>query len=281
MQGFDECGKIDAIRFFMVTALLSSLASAICLLAAFAPFLKPTDAMRRKAVIGGVSLASVVLLWSFLGACIAGSVNMEDGYSLSGAGFVFLVLQIFIVILAILLVVWELRWKSASSNTVGTSCQEKKIAQPQDARDSAPTLLAIGGKPQDKDLKKDDAAKNVDAADVLPKVKVAERTAEVEVVPEAPENNSSDEGLQHCLEGSANMQPAIASADGQKLPQEESEKTPREESGKPTLHPLFGGVAALETAHVEVREASVEPPMLQTPRPDQRKQRYVCACPGM
>merc|ERR1712216_359593 len=98
MQGFDDCGKIGAVRFFVVTGLLLSLASAVCFLAVFFLFLKSSTVMRRKVTIAGISLASVVLLGSFLGACIAGSVNMQESYSLNGAGFVFLVLQKFFVL---------------------------------------------------------------------------------------------------------------------------------------------------------------------------------------
>merc|ERR1719271_1737695 len=103
MQGFDECGKIGAVRFFVITALLSSFASAITLIVGFLPFLKPTAAqaaLRRKLSIAGVSLAACVLLCDFLSVCITISVKMQDSYSLSGAGFVFLVMAPFFVILA-------------------------------------------------------------------------------------------------------------------------------------------------------------------------------------
>merc|ERR1711959_689730 len=114
-----------------ITALLFSLASAVCFLVVFLPFLrvKCTDAMRGTVTIVGIILASVVLLCSFLGTCIAGSVSMQEGYSLNGAGFVFLVLQMFFVISAIAPVVWELRQKSksasAAENHVGTKQQSQ------------------------------------------------------------------------------------------------------------------------------------------------------------
>jgi hypothetical protein len=187
MKGFDECGKIDAIRFFVITALLLSLASAVCFLLVFLPFLrvKCTDAMREKLTVVGTSLASVVLLWSFLGACIAGSVNMQqgqslnsEGYSLNGAGFVFLVLQMFFVISAIAPVVWELRQKSksasAAENHVGTK-QQSQFAPPTAQNAPPKTLMSNGRKADDKDLEKGDAAKNVDAAAVV--VGAAEKTS--------------------------------------------------------------------------------------------------------
>jgi len=144
MQGFDECGKIDAIRFFVITALLLSLASAVCLLAVFLPPLSfcLSDATREKVTIAGISLASVVLLWSFLGTCIAASVKMHGlngaAFVLNGAGFVFLVLQMFFVIFAIAPALWELRQKSTSSS----AAEEGKKQQSQAAKDTPPNLLS-------------------------------------------------------------------------------------------------------------------------------------------
>merc|ERR1712130_190475 len=113
--------------------------------------------------MGGISLASVVLLWSFLGTCIAGSVKMQDGYSLNGAGFVFLVLQMFFVISAIAPVVWELRQKSTSAsaaeNHIGTK-QQSQFAPPTAQNAPPKTLMSNGRKADDKDLEKGDAAKN-------------------------------------------------------------------------------------------------------------------------
>jgi len=198
MQGFDDCGKIDAIRFFVITALLSSLASAVCLMAVFLPFLKPTDAMRRKATIAGISLAAVVLLLSFLSACVASSVNIQDGYNLNGPGFAFLVLQIFFAISAIALAVWELKQKSTSSRAAEGNCQEDKKEQSQVAQDVPPTLLSVGGKPQDRDLKTDDVAKNVDAAKVggLAAIVAAVVGVESAVAPEAAEAATNEATIQ-------------------------------------------------------------------------------------
>merc|ERR1711881_359680 len=63
MPDFDDCGKIDAVRFFVITALLLSLASALTLMFGFSP--KPAAALRRKMSIAGVSLAAVALVWNF------------------------------------------------------------------------------------------------------------------------------------------------------------------------------------------------------------------------
>merc|ERR1712183_49239 len=105
MQGFDECGKIDAVLFFVITAMLLSLASALALIGAFFPYSATRADLRRKLLMCGANLAVVLLLWNFIGVCIAGSVNMGEGYNLNGAGFVFLVLEMFTVILARVLAV--------------------------------------------------------------------------------------------------------------------------------------------------------------------------------
>mmetsp|Transcript_22719 Transcript_22719/g.41414 ORF Transcript_22719/g.41414 Transcript_22719/m.41414 type:complete len:292 (+) Transcript_22719:81-956(+) len=101
MQSFDDCGKIHALRFFTITALFLSLASASMLLTAFLPCLKDKALLREKIRLVGASLAPVVLLWDFLSMCIAAGVDMGEGYSLSGAGFVFIILELLFVILAV------------------------------------------------------------------------------------------------------------------------------------------------------------------------------------
>merc|ERR1712139_581739 len=110
----------------------------------------------------GVSLASVVLLWSLIGTCVAVSVNMQEGYSLNGEGFVFLALQMFFVISAVALF-FGLRRKSTSSSAA-EEVHKGTEQQSQATKDAPPTLLSNARKTEDKDLEKCDAAKNVDAA---------------------------------------------------------------------------------------------------------------------
>lgn len=176
MQGFDECGKIHAIRFFVITALLLSLASANCFLGLSLPYLraKCTAATLEKMTIAGKGLASVVLLWSFLGTCIAASVNMQvphvdfslnalfgprtitivlAGSSLSGAGFLSLFLQIFDCAFVL-----GLSRKATSSGAT----EEVHIGTTQAAKDAPPTLLSSGRRTEHKDLEKGDAWINVD-----------------------------------------------------------------------------------------------------------------------
>merc|ERR1719353_664282 len=177
MQGFDECGKIHAIRFFVITAVLLSLASANCFLGLSLPYLraKCTAATLEKMTIAGKGLASVVLLWSFLGTCIAASVNMQwdcsfvllglgvdrlrgvvliiSGSSLSGAGFLSLFLQIFDCAFVL-----GLSRKATSSGAT----EEVHIGTTQAAKDAPPTLLSSGRRTEHKDLEKGDAWINVD-----------------------------------------------------------------------------------------------------------------------
>jgi len=260
MQGFDDCGKIDAIRFFVITALLLSLASAVCLIAVFLR-LKPT-AIQRKVTLAGITLAAVVFLLSFLSVCVASSVNMQEGYSLNGAGFAFLVLQMFFVASANALAVWELRYKSKSSRAAEANCQEDKKEQSQVTQDVPPTLLSMVGKPQDRDLKKDDAAKNVEAAAIAEnKRRMLEATAKNVGL---TEKTSSEDKV---------PQPAISKMHEQQPTEEPHKNSPRERQSP--LPSMFERAAAPETAPAETYEATIQ---LQSPRPEQR---YVCACPGM
>merc|ERR1719443_210629 len=151
----DECGKIHAVRFFVITALLLSLASANCFLGLSLPYLraKCTAATLEKMTIAGKGLASVVLLWSLLGTCIAASVNMQAGSSLSGAGFLSLFLQILCCAFVL-----GLRRKATSSGAT----EEVHIGTTQAAKDAPPTLLSSGRRTEHKDLEKGDAWINVD-----------------------------------------------------------------------------------------------------------------------
>jgi len=146
MADFDDCGKIDAVRFFVITALLLSLASALTLLFGFSP--KPTAALRRKMSTAGVSLAAVVLVWNFLGICIAASINVADNYKLNGAGFVFLVLELFFVTLALVLAVCTMtRWSATPQPATEGHTEEavKPQAPAPTASSPTPTLLTVVG----------------------------------------------------------------------------------------------------------------------------------------
>jgi len=147
MQAFDDCGKIDAVRFFLITALLLSLASACCFAIAFSPKLKPTVTFRRKMTITGASLAAVTLVWDFLSVCLAASVDMTENYTLNGVGFVFLVLELFLVTLAVVLAVCTVTRWSASAQPVTETRTEKEVkAQPPSAAQATtPTLLTAAG----------------------------------------------------------------------------------------------------------------------------------------
>merc|ERR1711959_647080 len=123
------------------------------------PFLKPTAALRRKLSIAGVSLAAFVLLGHFLSVCIAISVKMQDSYSLNGAGFVFLVMAPFFVILAHQLVICTLTlWSAFTTSAETGSVEAQKPQSP-----ALPTL--VGQRQSVVAWEKDAPAKKVDAAD--------------------------------------------------------------------------------------------------------------------
>merc|ERR1712139_24165 len=111
----------------------------------FFPCLKPTAALRRKLSIVGVSLATLALLLVFLSVCIAISIKMQDSYSLNGAGFVFLVMELFFVILAHQLVICTLTLWSAPTAATETVIVGAQKAQSQAAQDGAHTLPTLVG----------------------------------------------------------------------------------------------------------------------------------------
>jgi len=140
MSGFDECGKIHAVRFFTIMALLLSLASGAILAVGFSPALKPSAALRRKMSLVGASFCSATLLCDFLGMCIAASVTVQGESSLNGAGFVFLILELLFVGAATALVACTLtRWSTKVVTMNAAPVVE--IGQSQ-AGDKSPTLLS-------------------------------------------------------------------------------------------------------------------------------------------
>jgi len=149
MPDFDDCGKIHAVRFFVITALLLSLSSALFLMTSFSPKLKPTatrPTRRRKFSIAGVSLAAVALVWDFLGVMLASTIDMTSGYSLNGAGFVFLVLEIFFITLAIVLAVRATKAQSAQPQAAKqTEEVMRELSTAPKAGSPTPTLLAAVG----------------------------------------------------------------------------------------------------------------------------------------
>jgi len=95
--------------------------------------------------IAGVSLGAVALVWDFLSVCLAASVDMTDGYNLNGAGFVFLVLELFLVTLAIVLAVCAMtRWSATTQLGAESTHVGAVTAQPPTSASSTqPTLLTV------------------------------------------------------------------------------------------------------------------------------------------
>jgi hypothetical protein len=145
MNGFDECGKIHAVRFFAITALLFSLASGMTLVVGFLPALKPSADLRRTMLLVGLSFSSAVLLCDFLGMCIAASVSMTGESKLNGAGFVFLILKLPFVGVATALVACTLtRWstKNVTMAAGAVDTQVAKVGKSPSEADGPPTLLS-------------------------------------------------------------------------------------------------------------------------------------------
>merc|ERR1719498_2285690 len=123
-----------------------------------------TTALQRKATLAGFGMAAAALMAVFLGICLAASIEMQEGYSLNGAGFVFLVLELFFVMLAIGLVVYMLRYSTseAAADTDGSQIQtapetlgaQAQQPQPGATETVSPTLLTANSLAQKEDLEK-------------------------------------------------------------------------------------------------------------------------------
>jgi len=153
MSGFDDCGKIHAVRCFAVTALLLSLASGIILALGFARFSKLEASTVRTIQILGVSLCAVVLLWDLLCICIAASVDLSAEFSLNGAGFIFLILELLFVGVATALVAYVMTRGSTQNKAAGEArVVQVGVRSHSDASsESQPTLLTVMcTAPQDK-----------------------------------------------------------------------------------------------------------------------------------
>jgi hypothetical protein len=126
VQGFDECGKIHAVRFFTISALLLSLASAAALLIGYSPVLKAKPALRWNVLLVGTSLAVTTLLLNFLGVCVVASVDMaESGYNQNGAGFFFAILSWLLFTPAIVLSILAVRLTSSTRLVEINACIEE------------------------------------------------------------------------------------------------------------------------------------------------------------
>jgi hypothetical protein len=132
-----DCGSIHAVRFFQITGMLLALASAVVLLMAFSPLLKARRELRPRLYLVGVCLSGATLLWSFLSICLAAGVKMPEQYSLSGAGFAFSILSMFLLVGALVLSLLARRSNSAPSIRVAQQIRNSDNAK------RAPTLLEM------------------------------------------------------------------------------------------------------------------------------------------
>merc|ERR1739848_796118 len=125
-------GKIHALRFFTISAMVLSLASALSLTFTFLPFVgdKPVEmflpsCIRGKLLKCGENFAIVAGFYNLLGTTIAASVDMQEGYTLNGAGFVFLVLGVFVDFLGRVLASYTKASSSSSPTDVKASKPEQ------------------------------------------------------------------------------------------------------------------------------------------------------------
>merc|ERR1711924_474141 len=98
---------------------------------------------------------------------------MKEGYSLSGAGFVFLVLELFFVMLSTGLVICTLRHSilpgAADIVDGGRQAQQSKSRAAEDLPPTSsvpPTLLAASGQSQKEGLEQDSKTTNVNAVEI-------------------------------------------------------------------------------------------------------------------
>lgn len=148
MAGFNDCGKIEALRFLTIVALLLSLASGVVLVAEFSRVMNPSADLRRKLSLAGVSTAALASLCDFLGMCIGASVEMTGEAKPNGAGFVFLVLTVPFAGAATALVVctltiWSTKAEEADAPAVETPVV--KVGKPDSEARKSPTLMSSPG----------------------------------------------------------------------------------------------------------------------------------------
>lgn len=134
-----DCGKIHAVRFFQVAAMLTAMASATVLLIAFSPIVKTKREQRPMLYFVAVCVAGATLFWHFLSFCVVASVDMPQPYSLNGAGFVFLILLPLLSIAAIVIVVLVLRREDPKVSTTPVVAIEAKP----DSGEKIPNLLEV------------------------------------------------------------------------------------------------------------------------------------------
>jgi hypothetical protein len=174
MKDFEDCGKIHAVRFFRITALLLSLVSGVILTVGFLHVLKPSAGLRRKLPIVGVSLSAAVLLCDILSICIAASVEMQGESKLNGAGFVFLILELLFASGATALVVCTLTRWSAKAETADAAAGETpavKVGKSDSEANKSPRLMSSAQngaqKPSTKDSNTPAPAENEKNAEAL------------------------------------------------------------------------------------------------------------------
>lgn len=172
------CSRIRAVRIFQCSALLLALASAFILLVAFSPALKANRALRPKFYIIGACFASLTFVCNFASVCLVSSIAVPKSTSLSGTGFVFLVLSLWLTVVAMVSIALVLRsepppptqvsslgaWTEKSSPSAATNEKHSGEKMPK-LLGRQPSGKQLGRQPSDKYLGKPDG-KPEDAAEL-------------------------------------------------------------------------------------------------------------------
>jgi hypothetical protein len=147
-----DCGKIHAMRFFVITALLLAFASGSALLFAFSPALKSKQERRPTFCVIGGCLAAVTFIGDFIAWCIALSVDMPQPYSLNGAGFVFLIFSLMFNIGGVVIIMLVVRSKvttivttvvSIGAAKADTSKEQQSATNQKEHVEKMPNLLVV------------------------------------------------------------------------------------------------------------------------------------------
>jgi hypothetical protein len=104
-----ECGKIHAVRFFVITDLLLAFTSGSVLLFGFSPALKSKQERRPTFCVIGGCLAAVSFIGDFIAWCVAASVAMPAPFSFNGAGVVFLIFSLLFTVGALVMIILIVR----------------------------------------------------------------------------------------------------------------------------------------------------------------------------
>merc|ERR1719159_687723 len=98
-QDFDDCAKIEVLRFITISAALMSLIFSMMIITVFCRVFSFDLAVQRNVSRLGWVLAAAVFVWALIGLCISATVDFPNA-TLNGAGFMCLVGELLTSLLA-------------------------------------------------------------------------------------------------------------------------------------------------------------------------------------